>query len=284
MKEHDTEVPLDVPTTAAESDPNSTGWPDPERAGSDVSATSPGEDFAADGEVPEGLDDLYIPLNDDGVGSEAEGHAALSLSPVQALPSSDGLSSITWPTSRAESKADGTSEGPGVASSGALSLGPVTQTHTGREGAERAQTFHRETRGRRRRRLAYMLTLEIKRVVEDLALRKALLLKVWSKMRIRQPLMSLLRSRFDLIKPDDLLLLPMECMDLLDQFYRQLDEFRLYMRVTEDMPTSLETVYEQQLQQLTRISRPLLGRLNAIHGYQGLGVELPMDSAMIEED
>lgn len=152
------------------------------------------------------------------------------------------------------------------------------------EPAERAEGFRRETRARRRRRLAYLLSLEVRRVVEDLALRQALLLKVWSKMRIRAPILNLLRSRFDRIRPDDLLLLPMECLDLLDQFFRQLDEFRLYVQVTEDMPTSLELVYEQQLQLLTKISRPLLGRLNAIHGYRGLGVELPIDSAVIEED
>lgn len=150
--------------------------------------------------------------------------------------------------------------------------------------AARREEFRREGRSRRRRRVAYMLSLEVRRIVEDLELRMSLLVRVWSKMRSRQPLLNLLRCRFERVRPDDLLLLPMECMDLLDQFYRQLDEFRLYLQVTEDMPTALEIRYLHYQSVLTKISHSLLGRLNAIHDYRGLGVELPIDSAVIEED
>lgn len=135
-------------------------------------------------------------------------------------------------------------------------------------------------RRKRVQKLAWLLHLEVERIVDELELRQTLLLKVWSKMRIRAPLLRLLRCRYEKIRPTDLLLLPLETLELLERFYRKLDEFRLYLQVTEDMPTTLATAWQQYKEALTQVGRPLLMQLKAIHRYEGLGVELPLGTEL----
>lgn len=134
---------------------------------------------------------------------------------------------------------------------------------------------HRHLASQRRvQKLAWLIHLEVERIVDELELRQALLLKVWSKMRIRTPLLRILRCRYEKIRPTDLLLLPLETLELCERFYRKLDAFRLYLQVTEDMPTTLATAWQQYKEALTQLGRPLLAQLKALHHYDGLGEDL----------
>jgi hypothetical protein len=133
------------------------------------------------------------------------------------------------------------------------------------------ERFAKRARARdlsRKRKLAYLLSQEVRRVVEELLLRHDLLMDVWSRMRIRQPLLAVVRTRYEELRPDDLLMLPVDCLEHLDRFYRTLDEFRLYLQTTEDMPTALEVAYERFRLALTQISRPLLWHLDDTHHYE----------------
>ncbi len=143
----------------------------------------------------------------------------------------------------------------------------------GREGrkgrkAARASIRRRSRDLSRKRKLAYILSQEVRRIVEDLELREWLLMEIWTKMRVREPLLNVLKSRYEQVKPDDLLSLPVECLDLCDRFYRLLDEFWLYLRTTEDMPTAMSVNYRRYRMQLKRIAEPLLEALDTCHGYE----------------
>jgi len=136
----------------------------------------------------------------------------------------------------------------------------------------------------RQRRVAFLLSQEVRRIVEDLEFHASLLLDIWSKMRLRKPLLNVLRTRYEEVSPDDLLLLPLECLDLADRFYRMVEEFRLYIQTTEDMPTTLETTYERYRLNLTQASRALLFYLDEIHAYEvGMAVLAPRCGEIMED-
>ncbi len=150
--------------------------------------------------------------------------------------------------------------------------------------AERMQLRQRGRDASRKRKLAFLLCQEVRRVMEELELRRELLLGVWSKMRLRQPLLNVLRTRYEELKPDDLLLMPIECLEHLDRFYRKLDEFRLYIQVTEDMPTTLEVSYERFRLSLSQIARPLLWHLDAAHHYEeALPASMPGPGEILDD-
>ena len=87
-------------------------------------------------------------------------------------------------------------------------------------------------------------------------------------MRAREPLMNVVRSRYELINAQDLLMMPIDCIELLGGFYQTLDAFRFYLETTEDMPTALEISYERYRLRLVRISVPLIEALDRTHGYK----------------
>lgn len=99
-------------------------------------------------------------------------------------------------------------------------------------------------------RVAYNLALEIARIVDDLEMRKTFLLDMWGRHRDRGPFLDTIASRYMTLGFPELALLPTEAVAKVDEFYRELEEFRFYCRFTEDMPTSLEEAYAWQLHRL----------------------------------
>lgn len=142
-------------------------------------------------------------------------------------------------------------------SKGAASEGEAATSVAGRKAKredERAQ------------RLALVLALEIRRMVEDVLLRKGLLVEIWSKMRARRPLLNVLRSRYEDVPAVDLVELPADAILRVEAFYRVVDEFRLYLESTEDMPNTLENHYANYASQMEQAGLVALGLLQDLHG------------------
>lgn len=100
-------------------------------------------------------------------------------------------------------------------------------------------------------RIAFNLALEIARILDDLELRKTFLVEMWGRHRDRGPFLDTLHSRYGSLGFQELALLPNDAVAKVDEFYRELEEFRLYCRFTEDMPTSLDEAYAWQLVRLS---------------------------------
>ena len=62
--------------------------------------------------------------------------------------------------------------------------------------------------------------------------------------------MDTLFSRYKTLGFPELAVLPVDAAAKIDEFYRELDEFRLYLQFTEDMPTSMSDAYRWQLTRL----------------------------------
>lgn len=99
-------------------------------------------------------------------------------------------------------------------------------------------------------RVAYNLALEIARIVDDLESRERFLIEMWGRHRDRGPFLDTIHSRYATLGFPELALLDTDATAKVDEFYRELEEFRLYCRFTEDMPTSLAESYRWQLQRL----------------------------------
>lgn len=113
----------------------------------------------------------------------------------------------------------------------------------------------------RAQRVAYNLALEIARIVDDLELRETFLVEMWGRHRDRGPFLDTLASRYRTLGFPELSLLPEDAVAKVDEFYRELDEFRLYVRFTEDMPTSLADAYRWQLRRLQAYAEQAVGAL-----------------------
>jgi len=114
------------------------------------------------------------------------------------------------------------------------------------------------------KRLSALLKQEIDRILFDLEFRKELLFKLWSKERLREPLLRVLHSRFFELEFHDLVLLPRELSRNVDEFYRELDTFIFYVSYTEDMPHTMKTKFDTFVKSLKLRSVGLLGELSAI--------------------
>ncbi len=110
-------------------------------------------------------------------------------------------------------------------------------------------------------RLAVLLIREIDRIVFDLELRRELLFQLFSRERIRTPLLRVLSSRYYEIKAELLILLPPDVFQMLDDFYRELDEFIFYASYTEDMPQNLQQKFDAYLEDIRRLAPPLIDAL-----------------------
>lgn len=106
------------------------------------------------------------------------------------------------------------------------------------------------TDAERAERVAYALALEIARIVDDLQLREVFLVEMWGRHRDRGPFLDTLFSRYATLGFAELALFPVDAIGKVDEFYRELEEFRLYVRFTEDMPTSIADAYRWQLRRL----------------------------------
>ena len=110
-------------------------------------------------------------------------------------------------------------------------------------------------------RLRRLLALEIDRIVEDLGLRRDFLLDTWSRHRDRGPFIDTLFSRWRTLSMVDLALVEAEAIEACEAFYRELEDFQLYMRFTQDMPTTLADRYDSALKHISAYGALAVERL-----------------------
>lgn len=95
----------------------------------------------------------------------------------------------------------------------------------------------------RSKRLKHLLAMEIARIVDDLELREEFLLRMWSKHRDRRPFLDSVFNRWKTVGFPDLVDLEPEQVAACDAFFRKVDEFRLYVAYTQDMPITMTERY-----------------------------------------
>jgi len=110
-------------------------------------------------------------------------------------------------------------------------------------------------------RLVSLLKLEIERIIFDVEFRKDILFKLWSKERVREPLLRVLHSRFFDLNFDNLILLPKPLFVEIDAFYKTLDTFIFYVSYTEDMPHTMKIKFEIYLKDLKIKSKGIIEKL-----------------------
>ena len=116
----------------------------------------------------------------------------------------------------------------------------------------------REERSQRLRRL---LLLEIRRILEDLEAREALLLELWGRERIRAPFLETAFSRYRSLGFPDLMLLGIPEVEALERFARELDDLRFYFAYTQDMPQAVRAVFRGALVRLQEAGRNAMSAL-----------------------
>lgn len=107
-----------------------------------------------------------------------------------------------------------------------------------------------EDRDDRAEKLAKLLALEISRIIEDLELRREVLIELWGRTRDRGMFIDTVFSRWATLGFPDLLALETEQVTAVDTFYRELHELRFYFRFTEDMPAHMLDTYDLALRRL----------------------------------
>lgn len=115
-------------------------------------------------------------------------------------------------------------------------------------------------------RLRRLLALEVSRIVEDLDVRRSILVELWSRQRDRGPLLETVFSRWRTLSMIDLALVDADAMLACEAFYRELDDLRLYFQFTQDMPTTLEERYNEALMRITAYGRLAVGLLGGTPG------------------
>lgn len=113
----------------------------------------------------------------------------------------------------------------------------------------------------RTRRLEKLLILEIRRVTEELGLRRDLLIRVWGEQRARAPFLDTVFTRWRTLPFTELLRLEQRQVEASSAFYRELDRLRLYLETTQDMPRALALVFDGHLARLEQLSYAAIGAL-----------------------
>jgi hypothetical protein len=104
-------------------------------------------------------------------------------------------------------------------------------------------------------RLRMLVALEIVRIVHDFRARQDLLVGHWSRFRNRDVLLDLVFSRWRGLGFTDLATFADDAILLLEAFYREIDGVRLYLTVTEDMPTTLADTLAWHADRMERAAR-----------------------------
>lgn len=99
-------------------------------------------------------------------------------------------------------------------------------------------------------KLRKVLALEIDRIVEDLELRRQVLIELWGRTRDRGMFLDTVFSRWSTLGFPELLELETEEVAAADAFYRELHELRFYFKFTEDMPVHLMDTYDLALDRM----------------------------------
>ena len=110
-------------------------------------------------------------------------------------------------------------------------------------------------------RLRRLVAMEIDRIVADLTARRDFLLDTWSRHRERGPFLDTMFHRWQTLSMTDLGLIESEAMVACEAFYRELEDFRLYMRFTQDMPATLRARYDLALQHISAYGALAVDRL-----------------------
>lgn len=119
-------------------------------------------------------------------------------------------------------------------------------------------------------RLRLLLAMEVARVVVQLRERLEFMVTIWSRHRSREPFLDTLFTRWRTAALPDLVLLEPEQVRALEGFYAVVDDLRLYLTWTDDMPVTLHDALEARLVELTEFAEKAIG---------ALGVQLPEDVA-----
>jgi hypothetical protein len=106
------------------------------------------------------------------------------------------------------------------------------------------------TEQERAERVEMLLALEIARIVDDLTAREQFLIDIWGRHRERGPFLDTIFSQFKTLTFRELALIEPDTLLKIQEFYRELDDFRMYLLFTEAMPTSLAEAYRWQLKRL----------------------------------
>ena len=110
-------------------------------------------------------------------------------------------------------------------------------------------------------RLRLLLALEIHRVSDDLLRRRDLLLEVWGRHRSRSPFLDTTFQRYRTLAMGELLELESREIEVVESFYRELNDLRFYLAHTDDMPRALSMVLDSSLARLRAAARLALGEL-----------------------
>lgn len=119
-------------------------------------------------------------------------------------------------------------------------------------------------------RLRLLLAMEVARIVVQTRERLEFMVTIWSRHRSREPFLDTLFTRYRTAALPDLLLLEGEQVRALESFYAIVDDLRLYLTWTDDMPVTLHDALEARLVDLTE---------SAEHAITSLRVQLPEDIA-----
>jgi len=102
----------------------------------------------------------------------------------------------------------------------------------------------------RTQRLRQLLALEISRIVNDFEIRRDFLKFVWSAHRDRRPFLDTVFSRWTTVGFPDLALLDTAEVAAVDTFFSEVEDFRLYVSYTNDMPEALIDHYDWMARRL----------------------------------
>ncbi len=109
--------------------------------------------------------------------------------------------------------------------------------------------------------LRRLIALEVARIVDDLETRERFLVHIWSKHRDRRPFLDTLFNRWRTIDMALLSHLELDEVYPVESFFRELDDFRMYISYTEDMPTTLTDRYSVALEVLREFAEEALDAL-----------------------
>ncbi|MBX2796069.1 MAG: hypothetical protein KTR31_00330 [Myxococcales bacterium] len=110
-------------------------------------------------------------------------------------------------------------------------------------------------------RLRRLIAMEVDRIVSDLAARRDFLLDTWSRHRDRGPFLDTIFARWRTLSMTDLGLVEAEAMAACEAFHRELEDFRLYMQFTQDMPATLAERYDLALEHISAYGALAIERL-----------------------
>jgi hypothetical protein len=109
--------------------------------------------------------------------------------------------------------------------------------------------------------LRRLIALEIDRLIDDLERRRDFLIEVWGHHRARAPFVETTFSRWKSLSFSDLILLDEAEITFVSAFYRELDDLRLYLEHTQDMPRALAKRFDGSLARLKQLGDEALGSL-----------------------